>query len=305
MARMHKWLGLAVIGLSMTGCVSQEKYNAMKLRADQLAEQESTAESEANTARAQADAYKHQLEQIAAAGGTSTAMLQNLNTMLTAKSAELAEIQAKYEDLLKNPPQVIQVAGASALPENLNNALMAFASANPDIVDFDSARGVVRFKSDVTFTPGSAEVNSKAKEVLSRFVAILNSPAANGYELMVAGHTDNTPIVREETKRQGHFDNWYLSCHRAIAVAAELVANGVNKGRLGVAGYADQHPIASNSSEAGKAQNRRVEVLILPTTAHGSLAASAGTASHHIAPKHEMNKDSAGIAPEQKPIMNK
>jgi chemotaxis protein MotB len=306
MARMHKWLGLAVLGLSLTGCVSSEQYNAMKLRADQLAEQESTAEAAAKTAQAQADAYKQQLDQIAAAGGTSTAMIQNLNSQLTAQSAEFAEIKAKYEDLLKNPPQVIQVSGGSALPAPLTNALSEFANANPDIVDFDAARGVVKFKSDVTFAPGSAEVNPKAKEVLARFVAILDSPAANGYELMVAGHTDNTPIVREETKRQGHFDNWYLSCHRAIAVAAELVANGVSKSRLGVAGYADQHPIASNSSEAGKAQNRRVEVLILPTTAHGSLGSSAGTASAHVHPREELNKDSgSSAATDQKPILNK
>ena len=52
---------------------------------------------------------------------------------------------------------------ASALPADLTNALQDFAAANPDIIEFDAARGVVKFKSDVTFASGSAVVNERAK----------------------------------------------------------------------------------------------------------------------------------------------
>src|SRR5208282_4819025 len=109
------------------------------------------------------------------------------------------------------------------------------------------------------------DLNERAVGTLQRFSEILNSPQAVGYELMVAGHTDNQRVTRQSTIDAGNFDNWYLSAHRAISVAAELVKNGVNRARLGVAGYADQQPIASNSSSAGRAQNRRVEIVILPT----------------------------------------
>jgi len=256
MARMHKWFGLAALTLSLTGCVSQEKYSAMKLRADQLAEQAGQSDADAQRARAQAEAYKNQLDQIASSGNTQSAMMDNLNKQNADLQAELAEIKAKYEDSLNQPPQIVQV-GSQALPAPLSNALSSFAAANPDIVDFDAARGVVKFKSDVTFATGSADVNDRAREVIQRFAQILNSAGASGYELMVAGHTDNRPVVSKRTMDLGHFDNWYLSVHRAIAVGAELVRDGVSKSRLGVAGYADQRPIASNSSEAGRAQNRR------------------------------------------------
>src|SRR5206468_8868986 len=103
----------------------------------------------------------------------------------------------------------------NALPEPLTNELRAFAAANPDLVDFDAARGIVKFKSDVTFATGSADVTPKAKEAIDRFAAILNSGAASGYELVVAGHTDNTRVVNEKTIAAGHKDNWYLSAHRA------------------------------------------------------------------------------------------
>src|SRR5207237_9004868 len=141
------------------------------------------------------------------------------------------------------------------------NELVEFARQNPDLVDFDSARGIVKFKSDVTFSPGSAEVTAKAREAIGRFSQILNSPAAAGYELMVAGHTDNTRVVNPATLAAGHKDNWYLSAHRAIAVGSALMSDQVNPQRMAVTGYADQKPIASNASEAGKQMNRRVEVL--------------------------------------------
>ncbi|MDP9173842.1 MAG: OmpA family protein [Planctomycetota bacterium] len=302
MARMHKWLGLALLVGSLTGCVSQEKYNAMKLRADQLAEQAGQSDAEAQRERAQADAYKSQLEQLSSSGNTSTAMMANQTQQIAALSSQLAEIKAKYEDALARPATVVTLGG-SALPQPLTNALTEFANANSDVVDFDAARGIVKFKSDVTFAPGSTEVSGKATSAIERFAQILNSSGASGYELMVAGHTDNTPVVRADTKAHGNYDNWYLSTHRAISVAAVLVQDGVSSGRLGVAGYADKRPIASNASEAGKAQNRRVEILILPNTVRSVMNANASTASHRT-PRASLNKDS-NITADIRPALNK
>jgi chemotaxis protein MotB len=183
---------------------------------------------------------------------------------------------SKYDDSMK----LLGTAsvGPNPLGPTLTNELTAFAQQNPDLVEFDANRGMVKFKSDVTFAVGDATVTSKAKEVLNRFASILNSGGADGYELMIAGHTDSTPVTNPKTMKLGHFDNWYLSAHRAIAVGHELVADGVNSGRMGVTGYADKRPIASNASEGGKQQNRRVEVLILPTSVHTPAVASADPA---------------------------
>ena len=111
-----------------------------------------------------------------------------------------------------------------------------------------------------------------ALEAIQRFSTILNSPAAMGYELLVAGHTDSTPVVNQATISKGHKDNWYLSSHRAIAVGQDLISNRVSAQRMGMVGYADQRPAGSNASESGKSANRRVEVLILPTTIRGNSA---------------------------------
>jgi chemotaxis protein MotB len=304
---MLKWLGLAALAASLTGCVSAESYNAMKLSRDQALQQADQAEAEARAAKSQADAYKAQLEQIANANNTNDALKGNLAQQLAALQAQNASITQKYEDLLNRPPQIVQLGSAQALPADLSNALTAFANANPDIVTFDAARGVVKFKSDVTFASGSTDVNERAVETLQRFAGILNSPEAAGYELMVAGHTDNQRVTRQQTIDAGNFDNWYLSSHRAIAVAAELVKNGVSKARLGVAGYADQQPIASNSTESGRAQNRRVEIVILPTHPRAGYASNGGgsgrTSSHTAAPRH-FDKDTEA-ATDQRPVFGK
>src|SRR5580704_7776958 len=107
MARMLKWLGLAALTASLTGCVSAESYNAMKLSRDQAIEQLNQAEADARTARSQSDAYKQQLEQIANANNTNDALKGNLAQQLAALQAQNATITQKYEDLLNRPPQVV------------------------------------------------------------------------------------------------------------------------------------------------------------------------------------------------------
>jgi chemotaxis protein MotB len=278
---------IAAFGLLTVGCVSQEKYNALRLERDRFAEQLGQAQAEARGARSEADAYKNQLSNIGSAGTNKDGMIVNLTNQNSDLQRQLDELNRRYSDAVKN------VGAGSPLPVALTNELQTFANQNSDIVDFDSARGIVKFKSDVTFSPGSADVTSQAKSALSRFSQILNSPTAAAYELMVAGHTDDTNVVNPNTINAGHKDNWYLSAHRAISVAKELMGQRVNTQRMAVTGYADQRPIASNSSEAGKAQNRRVEVLILPTQVRtvASAPQPAQTTQLRAAPAKPLNKD--------------
>jgi chemotaxis protein MotB len=269
--------------VSLSGCVAQEKYNALKLDRDALAEQLGKAQNDANTARAEAESYKQQLAAVMGQGG-------NLNGLVTNLQQQNANLQSQLDDLNRRYSEAMSRVGqGSALPPALTNELSQFAAANPDLVDFDAARGMVKFKSDVTFAVGEATLTDKARSVINRFAQILNSSQASSYELLIAGHTDNTRVVNPRTIQAGHRDNWYLSAHRAISVGQELMSQGTNPQRIGVVGYADQRPIASNSSESGKAQNRRVEVLILPTTVRGGGGGVASTPNRSRA-----NKDTTG-----------
>jgi len=293
MARMRHLIGLAAVGLTLTGCVPQEKYAALKLDRDRLAEQLGKADGETKQAQAEAEAYKRQLEAFTNAGGSRDALATNLSQQNANLQAQLDALNAKYADALNKVGSSV----GNALPAGLTSDLSALAAQNPDLVEFDPRTGIIKFKSDVTFAVGDATVTGKAKDVLNRFATIINGAGAANYELLIAGHTDSAPVVNPETIKKGHKDNWYLSAHRAIAVTEELRQDGVNPRRLGAVGYADQRPIASNASEGGKSQNRRVEVLILPTSAHFG---SSNTAVTSTPPTHK-----ASTAKKPTPVFNK
>jgi chemotaxis protein MotB len=307
MPRLRNLVTLSTLGLALSGCVSAEDFAKVRLERDQYAEQVAHAQTQINEANARADAANKQLNAAGNTSGAKDAMVLNLQS-------QNADLQKQNDDWSRRYNEAMAMIGSSKggtpLGENLTNELTAFANQNPDLVEFDASRGMVKFKSDVTFAVGDATVTSKGKEVLARFGSILNAAGADGYELLVAGHTDSTPVTNEATKRRGHFNNWYLSAHRAIAVGGELVADGVSAKRMGVVGYADERPIASNATEAGKTANRRVEVLILPTSLHvggtGAVADTAPTtpkarhsskavAGDPVPAKAQIDKDSAMI----------
>jgi chemotaxis protein MotB len=301
-----RFAGLAFLGVALTGCVSNEKYQAQKLAHDALVEQLADAQRDASSARAEAEAYKNQLTMLGANGNSKDAMLVNLQQQNGDLQRQLEELNRRYEEA------VGRLGTTAVLPADLTNVLEEFAQAYPDMVDFDSAKGIVKFKSDVVFDPGSAQVTQNARQAVARFAGILNSPQARGYELMVVGHTDNTRVVNPATIKAGHLDNWHLSAHRAIAVGNEMQRDGVSAERLTVAGCADQRPVASNATTQGKAQNRRVEVLILPNTVRTGVARGNAPARAAAAPtrpaagaarRADLNKDTAGADP--RPTFNK
>lgn len=296
MARMHTLLfGIAALGLSLTGCVSSDQYRALKLERDNYAEQLAGSQRATDAESAKAAAYKSQLDQIGSNTSTSVAVVTNLQQQNQALQAQLDAANARIEEALKDAAR--QPTGGMALPPPLTNALTEFAHQNPDLVDFNSAQGIVKFKSDVTFGLGEADLTPQARDVIKRFSVILNSSAASQYELMVAGHTDDTPVHNPITIGKGNKDNWYLSSHRAISVAEALQQDGVNGTRIGATGFADRRPVASNATVAGKAQNRRVEVLILPNTIRSSpvlAGSSQGPAKSTVATQRpRQNKDEA------------
>lgn len=279
MLRLRHLALLLTAAFLMNGCVAMDKYNALKLERDQYLERLSQAEAEARAEREKAKLLQNQLDAIMQSGPEQQKLVQSLMQENADLKAKLEDINRKYEEALRRGVPI-------QLPTELSNALAELAKQNPDIMIYDAARGVVQFKGDVTFASGSSELTPKAREVITRFSQIINGGVAGKYELLVAGHTDDVRVSNEATIRAGHKDNWYLSAHRAISVAAEMRKDGVAANRMGVAGYADQHPVASNATAAGKAQNRRVEVLILP--GGGSAAAPAAektpTAAPEVAP---------------------
>lgn len=77
------------------------------------------------------------------------------------------------------------------------------------------------------------------------------------HPILVEGHTDDVPISTAQ-----YASNWELSTARATGVLRYLIGRGVPSRRFGASGYGDEHPIATNSTDPGRARNRRVEVVL-------------------------------------------
>jgi chemotaxis protein MotB len=108
---------------------------------------------------------------------------------------------------------------------------------------------------NLLFGSGSAALKPAGLPLLDRIAQLLNVDST--HPITVAGHTDNQPIHTAQ-----YATNWQLSTDRATNVVLYLIERGVRAARLGAAGYADLHPIASNGNARGRAENRRVEITL-------------------------------------------
>ncbi|MFN7065509.1 MAG: flagellar motor protein MotB [Aquificaceae bacterium] len=105
------------------------------------------------------------------------------------------------------------------------------------------------------FDSGSADIKPETRPILDKLSDVIKE-IPNPME--IEGHTDNIPISTERFP-----SNWELSTARASAIARYFISRGINPERLKASGYADTRPIASNTTPEGRAQNRRVEIVIL------------------------------------------
>lgn len=120
---------------------------------------------------------------------------------------------------------------------------------------------VVRFKDNVLFDSGSAEIKPGSKELLTAAAEILNKPEFIEKQIKIEGHTDSDPIVRKTIQYQ---TNWELSSARATNVLRYLVENeGMAGERVSSSGYSYYRPIAKNDTEENKTRNRRVDIVVL------------------------------------------
>lgn len=131
----------------------------------------------------------------------------------------------------------------------------------------------VTFESGILFATGKDALSANAKTSLTKFAKEVVTP---DMDLAVVGHTDNTPF-KGATAEQSMQKNQTLSEQRAAAVSTYLQSQGVAADQLkSVTGKGQTDPVADNATAAGKEQNRRVEVYIVPSQAMVE-AAKAGT----------------------------
>ncbi len=166
------------------------------------------------------------------------------------------KLQALITERANRPVERPAVA-VSPLPAEVDQALQTLAEKYPDRVWYERGRGGISFANDKLFDAGSDVVRPEALPGLQALAGTLATTAATDFEVVVVGHTDDSPITKPETLAK-HPSNRHLSVHRAIAVEEVLVKAGVPASRVGVMGYGEYRPVSDD-----KTRNRRVEVFLV------------------------------------------
>lgn len=107
------------------------------------------------------------------------------------------------------------------------------------------------------YDSGAAVPHPQSRATLDQIASTL---VVTPYDVRIEGHTDNVPIHTAQFA-----SNWELSTARATELAKSLIVDhGFAPGRLSAAGFAEFHPVASNDRADGRAENRRVDIILLP-----------------------------------------
>ncbi len=183
--------------------------------------------------------------------------------------ARLAQLEKERSDLLAAQSELSSSVRAK---EDELARLKATAQELQEKMKAEIARGEIRLSQGngrlqvdlvdkILFDSGDAQISKRGEEVLSRVGAVL--ARVEDKQIQVAGHTDGAPISARLAER--YPSNWELSTSRATNVVRFLEEKAhVPPRRLVASGHGPFHPIASNATPAGRARNRRIEILLTP-----------------------------------------
>jgi chemotaxis protein MotB len=205
---------------------------------------------------------------VSAACGPSQAQLESERARVRELKAELAEarkqqrtieeLEAENQRLRERLRERERVAEKRSEQFcNLMAQLQQMIDSGKIDVRVVRGRMVVELPEDVLFPSGQAQLKKSGRKALGKIAPVLSDLKKRDFQ--VAGHTDNLPIDNEEFS-----SNWELSTQRAVNVTQFLTKKGLKADRLAATGYAATRPVSSNETEEGRAQNRRIEIMLMP-----------------------------------------
>ena len=251
---MKKFLSLLAIIILLASCVPkrilrQSQIETAGLRADSiaLANQIATLQSNIADLNNKITTLTNQNSQL----GQQTTNQQN---QLTQTQQDLAKQQQRLQQLQDILDQ--QKAQSEELKNKMSEALTGYNSKDLSVYQ-KNGKVYVSLSENLLFPSGSAVVNPKGVEALSKLAAVLN--LNSDVAVNIEGHTDTVPI------RGRYKDNWDLSTARANAIVRILVDNyKVDPVRVEASGHSFYDPVDSNSTPEGRAKNRRTEIILSP-----------------------------------------
>ncbi|MFR9711348.1 flagellar motor protein MotB [Paenibacillus sp. MB22_1] len=192
-------------------------------------------------------------------GGTS---VLDQNAMISNNKTSLSEIETpkSTQDSLmtkKNELKRQEQQNLEALKKQLDTYIKENGLTDDLETKLNQSQLMITISDKALFASGEAVVKPEARQLAKAISNMLQQ--FPDYEVIVSGHTDNVPISTYEFP-----SNWDLSSVRALNFMKILLLNtNLDPKKFSAIGYGEYHPVASNDTAAGRAQNRRVEVSII------------------------------------------
>lgn len=192
-------------------------------------------------------------------GGTS---VLDQNAMISNNKTSLSEIEtpkSTQDGLMtkKNELKRQEQQNLEALKKQLDTYIKENGLTDDLETKLNQSQLMITISDKALFASGEAVVKPEARQLAKAISNMLQQ--FPDYEVIVSGHTDNVPISTYEFP-----SNWDLSSVRALNFMKILLLNtNLDPKKFSAIGYGEYHPVASNDTAAGRAQNRRVEVSII------------------------------------------
>lgn len=233
--------------LFLASCVPTRKYKAAE-SALQSVRQDSASLS------AQIGQLKQQIGDLNSKVNDLTSQAGKLSTEAANKQAQLNSQRKRLEQLQALMDQ--QKRATQEIRKKMSDALVGFNSKELTVA-IKNGKVYVSLQENLLFPSGSAVVNPKGKQALSKLADVLN--ANQDITVDIEGHTDSVPI------RGRYQDNWDLSTARANSIVRVLTNEyKVDPTRVIASGHSRYDPVQSNSTSEGRALNRRTEIILSP-----------------------------------------
>jgi chemotaxis protein MotB len=153
-----------------------------------------------------------------------------------------------------------RTASIQALQQHVSQALATAIAHNVVTLQPAPDRLTLRVSSDTLFRPGTVALRPDSRDLLEQIAGVLHT--FPDYLYRVEGHTDNAPMTG--AVRERFPSPWEFSAVRAVTLVRFFQERNIPAERLVASGHAFHHPLAPNTTPEGRAQNRRIEISLVP-----------------------------------------
>ena len=260
-------MAMMAVALMATSCASKKdlqncQSENRELTANYQATKEKLAAAEASLAAAQ--------EQLSSTKKDYAKLQNSLDKSLTNANQNNISIEKLVDQINESNQYIRHLVEVKSKSDSLNmvltnNLTRSLSREEMKEVDVQVMKGVVYISlaDNMLYQSGSYEVNSRAKETLSKIAKIIQD--YKDYDVLIEGNTDNVPVSTTSAKMKNIRINWDLSALRASSVVQYLQDNfGISPKRMTAGGRGEYNPVTTNDTEVGKMRNRRTQIIITP-----------------------------------------